>query len=561
MPETAHHPDMAPMKPDSSARSAVTSQADISRPDLPEPAAGQVLQPGLTCWRTERSGRVAVLVDGADYFLAARAAMERARRSILMVGWDIDPRMRLDPDSPQTLGRFLARLMRRRPGLHVRALKWDMPFPIALDHPHEPLERLDRSTGRRLNARLDGELPVGAAQHQKLLVIDDALAFCGGIDFSFDRWDTAEHRDDDPRRLCPNGQPYGPRHDVMMMVDGDAARALSELARERWRCATGETLEPSPPPGTERPDQDPWPDCPLPDCAHPILTDARIGISRTMPAIGDRPAIRESEALTFAAIAAAERTIYLENQYFASARVAGALARRLTEPGGPEVVLVVSMESPSWFDRMAMDTPRSVALRHLREADRFGRLRAMTPVTERGGRVIVHSKVVAVDGRLLRIGSSNLNNRSMGYDSECDLTIEAPRQAGPERDRAEAAITGVRNRLLAEHMGVEPSRLEAEIQATGGSVVAAIDRLCRSSGRRLVDLPVSDPSLTEQAFAALRIADPDDPDEAWAPWKRLPPRPRSALRAAAAALVTVGLAAGVWSMVRAERAKARPPRD
>ncbi|QCG97147.1 phospholipase [Azospirillum sp. TSA2s] len=548
------------MKLNSSALSADTSEPASFQPEPPQPATGPVLRPGLTCWRTERTGRVAVLVDGADYFVAARAAMERARQSILLVGWDIDPRMRLDPDSRETLGRFLARMMRSRPGLHVRALKWDMPFPIALDHPHEPLERLDRNTGYRLTARLDGELPVGAAQHQKLLVIDDALAFCGGIDFSFDRWDTSEHRDDDPRRRCPNGEPYGPRHDVMMMVDGDAARALGALARERWRNATGEALEPCPPPDVKSSDHDPWPDCPLPDCAHPVLTDAQVGVSRTVPATDGHPAIRESEALTFAAIAAAERTIYLENQYFASARVAEALARRLAEPDGPEVVLVVSMESPSWFDRMAMDTPRAVALRCLREADRFGRLRALTPVTEQGRPVIVHSKVVAVDGRLLRIGSSNLNNRSMGYDTECDLTIEAPQEDGPERDRAKAAIEGVRNRLLAEHLGIGQDRLEAEIAKTG-SMVGAIDRLRRPSGRRLADLPASDPSLTEQAFAALRIADPDDPEEAWAPWKRLPSPPRSALRAGAAALLTVGLATGAWGVFRSMQAKKHPARD
>ncbi|MBP2300255.1 phospholipase D-like domain-containing protein [Azospirillum picis] len=514
----------------------------------PNPAdrrAEPVLRPGATCWRTERAGRVAVLVDGADYFTAARAAMERARRSILLIGWDIDPRMRLDPTRPETLGRFLTRLMRSRPELHIRALKWDMPFPIELEHPHEPLERLDRSTGRRLNARLDSELPVGAAQHQKLLIVDDALAFCGGIDLSFDRWDTSEHRDDDPRRLCPNGEPYGPRHDVMMMVDGDAARALAELGRERWRCATGETLEPCP-----APEHDPWPDCPLPDCSHPVMTDVMVGVSRTLPATATLATVREGEALTFAAIAAAERTIYLENQYFASARVAEALARRLAEPDGPEVVLVVSMESPSWFDRMAMDTPRSVALRCLRDADRHGRLRAMTPVTEAGKPVIVHSKVMVVDGRLLRIGSSNLNNRSMGYDTECDLTVEAPLPEGPERVAVADAIVGVRNRLLAEHMGIAPERLRAAVREAG-SLVAAMDRLQKPSGRRLEPLPADDPSLTEQAFAALRIADPDDPEEAWAPWKRLPAPPRSALRAAGAALLTVGLAAGLWGMTRA----------
>ncbi len=540
------------MKPDPSALPfRVPPRRSPAFPERapPERAApfrgGPVLRPGDTCWRTERAGRVAVLVDGADYFVAARAAMEQARQSILLVGWDIDPRMRLDPEGSETLGPFLTRLMRSRPGLHVRALKWEMPFPIALDHPHEPLERWNRSTGHRLNARLDDELPVGAAQHQKLLVIDDALAFCGGIDFSFDRWDTSEHRDDDPRRVGPDGQPYGPRHDVMMMVDGDAAAALAELARERWHRATGEVLEPCPPSG-----RDPWPDCPLPDCSHPVLTDARVGVSRTVPPAEGRPAIRESEALTFAAIAAAERTIYLENQYFASARIADALAGRLAEPDGPEVVLVVSKESPNWFDRMAMDTPRSVALRCLREADRFGRLRALTPVTDSGAPLIVHSKVVTVDGRLLRIGSSNLNNRSMGYDSECDLTIEA---AG---GGAVDAIVGVRNRLLAEHMGIAQDLLDAAIRETG-SLVAAIDRLRKTAGRRLVDLPADDPSLTEQAFAALRIADPGNPGEAWAPWKRLPAAPRSGLRAAAATLLVIGVAAGIWGVARAARNGAR----
>ncbi|MBP2228264.1 phosphatidylserine/phosphatidylglycerophosphate/cardiolipin synthase-like enzyme [Azospirillum agricola] len=498
---------------------------------------GPVLRPGDTCWRIERAGRLAVLVDGAAFFAAARAAMEAAQRSILLVGWDIEPRMRLDPDRPENLGQFLARLVRERPELRVRALKWDMPFPITLEHPHEPLEDLDHSTGRRLNARLDGELPVGAAQHQKILAIDDALAFCGGIDLAGDRWDTPEHRDDEPRRRWPTGEPYAPRHDVMMMVDGAAAGALADLARERWRRATGETLVPCPPP-----DPDPWPAQVAPD-----LTGATVGVSRTVPEAAGHPAIRESEALIFAAIAAAERTIYLENQYFASAAIADALARRLAEPDGPEVVLVLPMESPSWFDRMAMDTTRSVALRCLREADRHGRLRAMTPVTPAGTGIVVHSKIVAVDGRLLRVGSSNLNNRSMGYDTECDLTVEA----APGDHAVAEAIVGTRDRLLAEHLAVEPAILSATVKETG-SLIAAMDRLGKETGRRLVPLPATDPSLTEQAFAALRIADPGTPDEAWAVWKRIPlPAPaRPVLNAAAAALMTAGIALGVWGAVR-----------
>ncbi|KAA0677058.1 phospholipase D-like domain-containing protein [Roseomonas genomospecies 6] len=513
--------------------------------DLPGSGSGAgsktrpILRPGATCWRTERAHRVAVLVDGAAFFAAVRAALLRARHSVIVLGWDIDPRMRLDPHDPETLGDFLTHLVRSRPSLHIHALKWDMPFPISLEHPHGPLERLNRRTGPRLTLELDDALPVGAAQHQKLVVIDDALAFCGGIDLAGDRWDTPEHLDNDPRRRWPTGELHAPRHDVMMAVDGPAARALGRMARERWSHATGEVLMPPP----EKP-ADPWP-----EGLHPLLTDAAVGIARTLPDCLAGWPIRENEALTFAAIAGARRSIYLENQYFASFRVAEALARRLREPDGPEVVVVVPMESPSWFDRMAMDTPRGVVLQELRAADRYGRLRAMTPLTGGGNGIVVHSKVMVVDDRLLRIGSSNLNNRSMGYDTECDLAVEA----APGDWRTANAIGAMRNRLLAEHMGVDPADLTAAVRAAGG-LVAAIDRLNRPSGRRLMPLPDTDPGLTEQAFAALRIADPDRPEEAWAVWKRMPPAPapaRSLTRAVGAALFTAGALAGVYAVARA----------
>ncbi|MFP3527311.1 hypothetical protein SB912_32945, partial [Pantoea sp. SIMBA_072] len=73
--------------------------------------------------------------------------------------------------------------------------------------------------------------------------------FCGGIDLAGDRWDTPEHRDNDPRRRWPTGELHAPRHDVMMSVDGPAARALGLMARERWSHATGQALPPPPPEG------------------------------------------------------------------------------------------------------------------------------------------------------------------------------------------------------------------------------------------------------------------------------------------------------------------------
>lgn len=127
--------------------------------------------------------------------------------------------------------------------------------------------------------------------------------------------------------------------------------------------------------------------------------------------------MREIEALHLAAIAAARRTIYIEGQYFAARCVGEALAMRLREVDGPEIVVVNSERARGWVEQKAMDAARGRLLGYLRGADRYGRFRIFRPVTAKGAPIYVHAKVLAIDGRLLRIGSANLNNRSMGLDT------------------------------------------------------------------------------------------------------------------------------------------------
>ena len=112
---------------------------------------------------------------------------------------------------------------------------------------------------RQIRFCLDDDLPFGASQHQKIVVVDDALAFSGGLDLTTRRWDTRAHRLDDPRRVDLAGVPYAPFHDVQAMVDGKAAAALAELARVRW---THGACERAPP---VRPTGDPWPKSVTPD--------------------------------------------------------------------------------------------------------------------------------------------------------------------------------------------------------------------------------------------------------------------------------------------------------
>src|SRR3546814_14781470 len=106
-----------------------------------------------------------------------------------------------------------------------------------------PALTLHGTTPPQIELCLDKMLPVGASHHQKVVVADDAVAFCGGLDLTIKRWDTPEHLPQHPLRRDPAGQDYQPFHDVQMMVDGEAAAALGDLARRRWKRVTRESLD------------------------------------------------------------------------------------------------------------------------------------------------------------------------------------------------------------------------------------------------------------------------------------------------------------------------------
>jgi len=106
---------------------------------------------------------------------------------------------------PDRLGPFLSALVERRPGVCVRVLQWNLGLIGTLVRGTTPLFLLNWMASKCFQFRLDGAHPPGAAHHQKIVVIDDALAFCGGIDMTDDRWDTRDHKDEDPRRVRPSG--------------------------------------------------------------------------------------------------------------------------------------------------------------------------------------------------------------------------------------------------------------------------------------------------------------------------------------------------------------------
>ena len=451
---------------------------------------------GKNCCSISRANRAAFLVDGEVYFSALKSALERAQRFIFIAGWQLDSRFRLDPRKAASpcFGDFLHDLVRRNRKLRIYVLLWDFAMIYAANREIIPLYAHPWRTHRRIHFRLDSIHPLGASHHQKIVVLDDAVAFAGGLDIAEHRWDTPDHLPQDPHRVDSIGRLYPPYHDVQLMVDSDAAAALGDLVRERWCRATGKRLRVA----VGR-SGDPWPSGVTPDLQH-----VPVAISRTEPAYDVRQEVREVESLYLDSIRHARRLIYLENQYLSSSAIGDALAARLQEKEGPEIIMVLPQETSEWLEQVSMAVLRSRLLKRLRAADRFGRLHVYYPVLEDGNvQMRVHSKVCFIDDRLLRVGSANLNNRSMGLDTECDLAVEA------EEPATENSIANLRNRLLAEHLGVSPERI-AEEHSAERSLVRAVEKL-RGGKRtlRILDGSVS-PALDDMIPAAA-IIDPERP--------------------------------------------------
>ena len=428
--------------------------------------------------------------------------MLRAQHRIMLIGWDLDARMTFERGTktlpgPNQLGAFLYWMLWKRPELEIYLLKSNLRLLPAFDgiwYGLTPVSVVNQISSKRMHFAIDGDRPTGAVHHQKIAVVDDAVAFCGGLDLTVDRWDTRDHEHDSRRRRTV-GRSYGPRHEVSAAVDGDAARALGEQARERWERATGQSLKPVDAKHIA------WP-----SKLEATMRNVDVGIARTLPELDDRPEVREVEALNLAAIAAARHTIYLENQYLAAPTLVDALAERLKEEDGPEIVIVLPRRGDNPLEQATMDGARHRLIQVLWAADDHHRLGIYYPVTDGGAAIYVHSKVMVVDHRLLRIGSSNLNNRSMGFDSECDVAIEMDPD-GADREEVRDQITLVRDELLSEHLGVSVGEFEHAV-ARSGSVRKAVEEL-RGDGRTLKPFTEETIAGEQSPLAENDLMDPD----------------------------------------------------
>jgi phospholipase D1/2 len=441
-------------------------------------AAGSLLREGETCWKVASATRATLLIDGEDYFTALRAALLKARKQILIAGWDFDTRAQVPAcgtpedgelySAPTELGELLGYLIRTRPGLEIHVLRWDFHLIYWQDREFTTRRRLQK-LGVRFHS--DGAHSFFGCVHHKVVAIDDALAFCGGMDLTHKRWDTRIHDPQDHRRCDHAGAGYTPVHDTQLCVAGPIARVLAEYLRDCWHVSTGAC------PTSINETAALWPDGLRVD-----FRNIRVGLSRTLPPRGLRPGVREVETLYLAAIAETQRELYIENQYFTSTRIAQAIAdrcRRMPELQG----LLIGCERPKTFiEHHTMGYGRTHFLDVLAASPAGKRVPLLAALDSSGRGINVHSKLAIFDDRLLTVGSANLNRRSMGFDVECNLVLEARTEADRRHMRT------LRNRLLAEHLDLPVDEVPFAIRQYGlAGLPQAVQRR-----RKLVPVDASD---------------------------------------------------------------------
>jgi phosphatidylserine/phosphatidylglycerophosphate/cardiolipin synthase-like enzyme len=383
---------------------------------------------------------VDILIDGADALARMQEDLLGARSHVHLTGWYFSPDFLLTPDGPP-LRDLLARVAEQA---QVRVLAWSGSM-MPVFHPwlrEVTRVRRELTEGTRVRMELDTYLRPMHCHHEKTVVIDDRIAYVGGIDLTTFAGNRLDARGHPPRR----GIGW---HDAASRIEGPAVADVASHFRLRWQHEANESLpEPQAPP-------------PAGELTVQVVRTVRERRYRDLPG-GD---FRILEGYV-RALSSAERLIYLESQFLWSAEIVNVLCRKLEQPPHPDFRLVIVL--PSKPNNGADDTHGQLA--ELAAADEPPNRKMLAcALYQAGGEqnpVYVHAKIGIVDDRWLTIGSANLNEHSLFNDTEENIIVCDPKVARETRLR-----------LWSEH-------LELPIEEVSGDPARVVDEHWRPIAER-----------------------------------------------------------------------------
>lgn len=355
----------------------------------------------------------------------------------------------------ETSGKFLFAVepfafgdrVRGAAGTAATAAQFDAEAPVTSTIPARMVDLTEMPTGLEVNH---------ASYHQKFMVIDDDVAFVGGMNLRRTDFDSSDHLVFDHRRMLFGATTderlavqdqlelpdQGPRKDYMVRVEGPAAQDAADVFQRRWDLLRAEGVAYS---STTTPFE----------VARDLPAQAggaQVQMTATLPDPLWEHAIAET---WLNAVANATDTIYIEDQYFRAPLLTEAILARMAEVPGLRLV-VITKPINEWTDPGCAQTYLANSAIAAVYPDRYLllQLRSFDSVVTWGwdetesrfADIDTHSKMLIIDDAFLSVGSANKNNRGMIYEGEMNVAV---------LDRA--WVRAARERIVANLLGYAPS--------------------------------------------------------------------------------------------------------
>lgn len=440
----------------------------------------RLLKEGHNCWRISRANKLAMLYDGENYFNALFNTLPKAKSSIQIFGWEVDARVGMDiihNKYPGDLREYFSKLADAK-GLLISVSSWKPALYLKFDREFFAPFKWWKNSSTKVHYRQLRTPTTFSSYHEKVCLIDNNLCYLGGMDITKRRWDTQEHDPKDEHRVDASGNKYNPVHDVQIAISGEITSLVS-------KCLNGRLYQV--PNQANKVGKEVWP-----STHRPQLENVELGLARTSPT----ERAFEIENFYHDSISSAQNYIFIENQYFSHRTVIELLCEKLLEPNGPEVLIVLPFSYPGFFERAIFTRERRRAIKKLEKHDRYNRLLVLYPKNENTQSeryTVVHSKLMAVDGKYLTIGSANLNYRSFRVDNELNVCLESQSQ------EEILFIKGVVESLVSEHLHTTTGYFKETWEAKG-SLVKSVKALMGKDSKTLEVLPLEDNPLKEKVF-------------------------------------------------------------
>lgn len=371
----------------------------------------QYLPPKDAYFFSAKAEDPSLLVCAESYFSQIKDAFLNAQEEILILGWSFNLKTILDDDGT-TLEEILFGIPDK---VKIKILVWDYIIFYMADR--DPFIGLNIAFKNKKNiqfGRFDFH-PMLSSMHIKMVVVDSEVSFVGGIDLDLERRDGKFNFSEDSMRREKDGHMYGPFRDYALRFEGkQIAKDLRTFFEQMWNSQKEQVSR-------------------VHQVADKLTPGANLFFARTLPKFKGNPKDNSSFQLQRWLFENAKRYIFIENQYLTSGRIVDALIQRLAQPLGPEVVIVVSYGHMPILERISMGALLTDCVKKLLHNDPYQRLKIYTLLAPRKrqaslrseGRefVKIHSKCVLVDDTYLKIGSSNMNERSLQFDYELDALV------------------------------------------------------------------------------------------------------------------------------------------